>query len=82
MNLKVETWGYEQTDLNELRYAAIETMEYNCVHQGIMCVNCSAHGRCECTHIHDAVSKTGVDAQTWYRMREWATTYYRHHPRS
>lgn len=90
MKLDCENWGYEQTDLNELRFAAIWSIIEYCHHPGHLCVNCSRNSKCQIMFIHDAVKKIGLhtgvlvprNEDELLKLRNWASEYIHENPRA
>lgn len=82
LETSVKNWDLEYSEINELRFGVIRTLEEYCWAPTIMCVNCKMLNKCNLFYIHDAVRKTGINSKMYDEMRDWATRYYRRNERS
>ena len=76
--------NFEYNWTNNLKYAAYEALDANCINPNGMCYDCKKKSKCQVYWIHDAVcSKLGMscldfgdDISDWTKLRQWAERYY------
>ena len=68
---------------NALKYAAIETIEANCVNVSHMCIKCKKTGKCQIKWIHDAFGKMGMSwllpDNEWNKLQRWKGKFHQLH---
>ena len=69
---------------NNLKYAAFEALNANCINISDMCFTCKKRDKCQVYWIHDAVCgklgchwlDLGDKPSDWTKLRRWAEKYY------